>query len=133
MRRMQLLTGLFWGLMLWCITGCTNYPLDQAQVSPDTLAGMPDHRLCQAYTWNRALNLEAELRRRGTFTELEWQAIKGRKVVMGMSEIALMVALPGVSRTRTHRSNGVVASEWYFARLTDLRIRTENGKVVWFE
>ena len=77
--------------------------------------------------------MEAELQRRGTFTELEWQAIRGRTVVMGMSEIALMVALPGITRTRTFRSNGVVTNKWHFARLTDLDVRTENGIVVWFE
>jgi hypothetical protein len=133
MRRMQLLTGLFGCLMFWCMTGCNTYPLNQTQLSPDDLAGMPDHRLCEVYTWNRAPNLRAELQRRKIFTEPEWQAIEAGQVVMGMSEVALMVALPGITRTRTLRSNGIVTNEWFFARVTALRVRTENGKVVSFE
>jgi hypothetical protein len=134
MRRMQLLTGLFGGLMFWCMTGCSTHPLDSsAQLSPDDLAGMPNHRLCEAYTWERAPNLRGELQRRKIFTEQEWQAIDTGQVFMGMSEVALMVALPGISRTRASRSNGVVTNEWFFARLTALRVRTENGRVVSFE
>ena len=134
MRRMQLLTGLLGGLMFWCITGCNTSPLyPSTQLSPDDLAGMPSHRLCEAYTWNRAPNLRAELQRRGTFTEREWQAIDTGQAVMGISEVALMVALPGITRTRTSRSNGVVTNEWFFARVTALRVRTVNGEVVWFE
>ena len=132
MPRMQLLTGLLWGFLLWCVVGCTNYPVDPAKLSSDALADVPDHRLCLAYSRNRTPKLRAELKRRGTFTELEWRAITGRQVIIGMSEMALLTALPGIDRTRTIRSNDVVANEWHFARLTDITIRTENGKVVWF-
>ena len=132
MPRMQLLTGLLLTPILWCIMGCINTPLDPAQLSPDALAETPDHRLCEAYSRNRSPKLQAELERRGTFTELEWRAIKGRTVLMGMSEMALMTALPGITRTRTLRRNGVVTKEWYSARLKDVEVRTQNGKVVWF-
>jgi hypothetical protein len=132
MRRMELLKGLLWGLMLWCVTGCVNYPLDPARLPADALADVPDHRLCLAYSQNRTPRLRAELKRRGTFTASEWRAITGREVIIGMSEMALVTALPGIERTRTIRSNGVVTNEWYFARLTDTTVRTENGKVVWF-
>ena len=133
MRRIQLLAGLLGGLVFWCMTGCNTDPFNQAQLSPDDLAGMPNHRLCEAYTWERAPNLRGELQRRKIFTEQEWQAIDTGQVFMGMSEVALMVALPGISRTRASRSNGVVTNEWFFARLTALRVRTENGRVVSFE
>ena len=133
MRRMQLLAGLFGGLMFWCMLGCNTNPLNQTQLSPADLAGMPNHRLCEAYAWNRAPNLRAELQRRKIFTEPEWQAIEAGQVIVGMSEVALMVALPGITRTRTLRSRGVVTNEWFFARVTALRVRTENGKVVSFK
>lgn len=132
MRRMQLLVGLLSGLMLWCITGCTNSPLDPAGLSSHALADVPDHQLCMAYSRNRAPNVRAELKRRGTFTELEWQAIDGRQVILGIGEMALMTALPGIECTDKQRSNGVVTKEWHYARVTATRIRTENGKVVWF-
>ena len=95
---------------------------------------MPDHQVCQAYSKNRSPRLQTELERRGTFTELEWQAIRGRKVVLGMSEMALMTALQGITRTRTLRSKGVVSKEWYYGKLSEqfVKVRTENGKVVWF-
>lgn len=81
MRRMQLLMGLLWDLPLWCITDCIDYPLNPAQLSPDALADVPDHLLCEACSRNRASRFQAELQHRGTFTELEWQATKGFKVV----------------------------------------------------
>ena len=132
MPRMQLLKGLLWGFLLCRVVGCANYPVDPTRLSPEALADVPDHQLCLAYSRNRLPRLRAELKRRGTFTELEWRAITGRQVIIGMSEMALLTALPGIDRTRTIRSNDVVANEWHFARLTDITIRTENGKVVWF-
>ena len=148
MRRTLLLTGLLWGLSLGYITGCTeysikdaeyaiidaDYPLDPAHLSQETLAELPDHQVCQAYAKNRSSRLKVELERRETFTEIEWQAILERQVVLGMSEMALMTALPGIARTRTLRSSGVVTKEWYCAKVSDqfIKVRTENGKVVWF-
>ncbi len=137
MRRTQFLTAVLGSLILGFVTGCTEYrvndkyTVDPAHLSPEALADVPDHLLCQAYAHNRTLTVRAELRRRGTFTDLEWQAIEGRQVVMGMSEMALMTALPGVTRTRTYRRNGVIAKEWYYARVFDIWVRTEKGKVVW--
>jgi hypothetical protein len=148
MRRTLLLTGLLWGLTLGCITGCTeysvkdaeyaiidaDYPVDPAHLSQDALAEVPDHQVCRAYAKKRSPRLKAELERRGTFTESEWQAILEHQVVLGMGEMSLMTALPGIARTRTLRSSGVVTKEWYCAKLSDqfVKVRTENGKVVWF-
>jgi hypothetical protein len=138
MRRKKFQPGLLCALTLGFIAGCADYRindehyLNPAHLSPEALADVPDHRLCEAYSLNRAPRLRAELKRRGTFTELEWQAIDGRKVLMGMSEMALMTALPGMTRTRTLRSNGVITKEWYDARYSAIEVRTENGKVVWF-
>ena len=131
MPRMQLLTGWLCSLLLWCIVGCSNYPIDPARLSSDALADVPDHQLCFAYSRSRSPRLRTELKRRGTFTESEWRAITGRFVIIGMSEMALITALPGIERICTTRSNGAVTNEWVFERLTATRIRTENGKVVW--
>ena len=137
--RQLLLTGLLWCLTLGCIPGCTGYRVndeyytDPAHLSPSALAEVSDHRLCEAYARNRAPRLRAELQRRGTFTELEWQAIEGRRVLMGIGEMALMTALPGIKCLHTLHDSGVVTKEWYFARVTDMKVRTENGKVVWFQ
>ncbi len=140
MQRKQLLTGLLWGLTLGFMPGCTEYrindeyAIDPAHLSAETLADVPDHRVCEAYAKNRAPRLQAELERRGVFTALEWQAIKARKASIGIGEMALMTAMPGVTRTRTIRRNGVVVKEWYYAKRPDefVKVRTENGKVVWF-
>ena len=141
MRRMQLLTTVLGSVVLGFVTGCTEYrvndeyAVDPVHLSPEALADVPDHRVCEAYARNRASRLRAELERRGVFTELEWQAIKARTVLIGMSETALMTALPGITRTRTLRNNGVVTKEWYYAKLSDqfIKVSTENGKVVSFE
>jgi hypothetical protein len=141
MRRMQLLIAVLGSLILGFVTGCTEYrvndeyAIDPVHLSPEALAEVPDHRVCEAYAQTRTAKLQAELERRGVFTELEWQAIKARKVVTGMSETALMTALPGITRTRTLRSNGVVTKEWFYAKLSDqfVKVRTENGKVVSFD
>jgi hypothetical protein len=127
------------GLLLWFITGCTEYsitdaeyPIDPTRLSQEALAEVPDHQVRRAYAKNRSPRLQAELERRETFTALEWQAIKGRKVLMGIGEMALMTTLPGIKCMHTLRSKGVVTREWYCERLAAIKVRTENGKVVWF-
>lgn len=139
MRQTRLLTGLLWCFALVNVPGCTGYRInddyytDPAHLSPNALAEVPDHRLCEAYAHNRAPRVRAELQRRGTFTELEWQAIEGRTALVGIGEMALMTALPGIKCLHTVNDNGAVAKEWYYARVTDMQVRTENGKVVWFQ
>ena len=138
MRQKRFQPGLLWALALGFVAGCADYRindehyLNPAFLSPEALAGVPDHRLCEAYSQNRAPKLRAELKRRGIFTELEWQAIDARKVLIGMSEMALMTALPGMTRMRTLRSNGVVTKKWFDARYSAKEVRTEDGRVVWF-
>ena len=138
MRQSLLLTGLLCGLILGFGSGCTDYRINDeyytnpAYLSAEALAEVPEHRLCEAYAHNRDPRVRAELKRRDTFSELEWQAIDGRQVLMGIGEMALMTALADIKCTDTFRSNGVITKEWHYARVTALRVRTENGKVVWF-
>ena len=131
---------LVWGLAGGFVTGCTDYRvndeynIEPAHLSPEALAEVPDRRVCEAYAKNRSQRLKAELERREVFTDLEWQAIETRTPILGISEMALMTAMPGIARTRSWRSNGVLGKEWYCAKQSDqfVKVRTENGKVVWF-
>jgi hypothetical protein len=52
--------------------------------------------LCAVYgfRWNRAQEARAELSRRNTFTNSEWDLIEARKVVPGLSECAVKAAYP---------------------------------------
>ena len=78
-------------LLLACATmaACTQ----SSMMSPERMAGADSKQLCTDYHQVRSPNIRAELERRNAITPEEWALIDGKKVKIGMSEVAFLCAV----------------------------------------
>jgi hypothetical protein len=139
-------------ILIFAIAGCAGSPAQVLTMNPEKLQEVGIGPLCNAYAYSGHENetLETEIRRRDTmlaadpsynpdrlpFTEREWDAIKGKKIFIGMSEAALYcswgapsqcgdintsVGSWGTHRQIVYRGCGSYSSSRY--------VYTENGYV----
>ncbi len=120
---------------LW--PGCANSPLQIAMMNDKQIQTVPTNALINAYIFGtddlsigKPENVERELRRRGEFTEDEWSLIKQKRVVVGMREKAMLMAMGRIGSPNTTVTASGVEKQWVFGpQPYSIYVYTSNGIV----
>jgi len=78
--------------VLISLASCSGSPIRVSMMSDQELKTQPSDTLCNAYHYNQAEPVKSELNNRELLTAKEWKQIDRKKVIVGMSELALICA-----------------------------------------